>query len=98
MVLERLRGVLQRLWYDRPVRTQLLIAVGAINLLAACVAGGVSIYNTRTATTVEIEAQIEVAQRFVAATIKELAAEGQLDRLAEGCHSSSSICAMCASC
>ncbi len=83
MVLERLRGVLQRLWYDRPVRTQLLIAVGAINLLAACVAGGVSIYNTRTATTVEIEAQIEVAQRFVAATIKELAAENQLDRLAE---------------
>ena len=59
--------MLQKLWYDRPVRTQLLIAVGAINLLAALVAGAVSIFNTKTATQVEMEASLEVAQRFVAA-------------------------------
>jgi two-component system sensor histidine kinase UhpB len=74
-------ALLQRLWYDRPVRTQLLVAVGAINLLAAVAGGAVSILNTRTATRVEIEASLEVAQRFVGATIKDLAAQGELDQL-----------------
>jgi two-component system, NarL family, sensor histidine kinase UhpB len=73
--------VLQKLWYERPVRTQLLVAVGIINLLAALFAGAVSIMNTRTATKVEIEASLEVAQRFVAATMKELAAQGKLTQL-----------------
>jgi len=75
--------VLQKLWYDRPVRTQLLLAVGLINLLAAFAAVAVSILNTRTATRVEIEASLEVAQRFVNATIKELATQGELDQLEE---------------
>ncbi len=75
--------VLQKLWYDRPVRTQLLVAVGLINLLAAIVAVSISVLNTRTATRVEIEASLEVAQRFVGATLKDLAAQGKLDRLGE---------------
>jgi two-component system, NarL family, sensor histidine kinase UhpB len=75
--------VLQKLWYNRPVRTQLLIAVGAINLIAALLAGAVSILNTRTATRVEIEASLEVAQRFVAATMKDLAARDRLSQLDE---------------
>jgi two-component system sensor histidine kinase UhpB len=70
--------VLQKLWYERPVRTQLLIAIGVINLLAALLAGAVSILNTRTATRIEIEASLEVAQRFVAATMKDLAAQDRL--------------------
>ena len=73
--------MLQKLWYDRPVRTQLLVAVGLINLLAALVAGAVSILNTRTATRVEIEASLEVAQRFVEATIKDLDSQGKLAQL-----------------
>ncbi len=73
--------MLQKLWYDRPVRTQLLVAVGLINLLAAFVAGGVSILNTRTATRVEIEASLEVAQRFVEATIKDLDSQGKISQL-----------------
>ena len=75
------RDVLQKLWYERPVRTQLLIAVGIINLLAAVLAGAVSIMNTRTATKVEIEASLEVAQRFVVATMKDLAAQQKLTPL-----------------
>jgi two-component system sensor histidine kinase UhpB len=75
--------VLQKLWYERPVRTQLLVAVGVINLLAALLAGAVSILNTRTATKVEIEASLEVAQRFVAATMKDLAAQDRLAQLNE---------------
>jgi len=73
--------VLQKLWYDRPVRTQLLVAVALINLLAGGAAAAVSIFNTRTATRVEIEASLEVAQRFVDATIKDLASQGKLDQL-----------------
>ncbi len=75
--------MLQRFWYDRPVRTQLLIAVGLINLLALFVAVAISIFNTRIATRVEVEASLEVAQRFVDATIKDLAAQGQVDQLEE---------------
>jgi two-component system sensor histidine kinase UhpB len=75
--------VLQKLWYDRPVRTQLLIAVGAINLIAALLAGIISILNTRTVTRVEIEASLEIAQRFVIATMKDLAAQNRLAQLDE---------------
>lgn len=73
--------MLQKIWYERPVRTQLLIAVGVINLLAALVAGAISILNTRAATKVEIEASLEVAERLVAATMKDLAAEDRLGEL-----------------
>src|SRR5262245_35090535 len=75
--------VLQRLWYDQPVRTQLLVAVGLINLLAALVAVGISVLNTRTATRVEIEASLEVAERIVSATLKDLDAQGHLDQVGE---------------
>ncbi len=75
--------MLQKIWYDQPVRTQLLVAVAGINLLAALIAGAVSILNTRTATQVEMEASLEVAQRFVAVTVKDLAAQGKLDQLSQ---------------
>jgi two-component system sensor histidine kinase UhpB len=74
---------LRSLWYGRSVRTQLLLAVGLINLLGALIAGGIAIFNTRMATRVEIEASLEVAQRFVSATVKDLAAQGKLDELPE---------------
>ena len=73
--------VLQKLWYDRPVRTQLLIAIGAINLIAALLAEIISVLNTRTATRVEIEASLEIAQRFVSATMKDLATQNRLGEL-----------------
>ena len=73
--------MLQKLWYERPVRTQLLIAIGVINLIAALLAGAVSILNTRTATRIEIEASLEVAERFVVAAMKDLAAQDRLIEL-----------------
>ena len=76
-----LQELAQKLWYDRPVRTQLLVAVGTINLLAGIFAACVSVLNTRTATRVEIEASLEVAQRFVAATINDIAARGRSDQM-----------------
>jgi two-component system sensor histidine kinase UhpB len=71
------------LWRGRSVRTQLLIAIGAVNLLAALAAIAVSVPNTRLATKAEVESSLEVAEGFVKATVKDLAAQGRLDQLAE---------------
>ncbi|MEJ2518484.1 MAG: ATP-binding protein [Methyloceanibacter sp.] len=73
--------MLQKLWYDQPVRTQLIVVVAAINLLAALMAGAVAIYNTRTATKAEMEASLEVAERFVDVTLRDLSRQGKLDNL-----------------
>lgn len=64
--------MLQKLWYDRPLRTQVLVAIAAINFLAAIVAGVLSILNTRTATKVEMQASLEVAERLVEATLRDV--------------------------
>ena len=72
-----------RLWHGRSVRTQLLIIIGTVNLLAATVAGAIWILNTRSATRVEIEASLEVAERFANATIRDLTKQDKLDQLSE---------------
>ena len=74
--------MLQKLWYDRTIRTQLLIAIGLINLCAALIAGGVSIVNARSATRVEMDASLELAKRFVRVTIEALATDGKMSNLA----------------
>ena len=70
-------------WHRRSVRTQLLMVIGAVNLLAAAAAGAVWILNTRAATHAEIESSLEIAQGFAAATIRDLASQGHLDQLSE---------------
>lgn len=71
------------LWHGRSVRTQLLIIIGAVNLLAATVAGAIWILNTRSATHAEIESSLEIAQGFAEATIRDLASKGELGHLSE---------------
>ena len=73
--------VLRTLWYNRPVRIQLLVSVGLINFFGAVVVLGALVLNTRTATDVEIEASLELAKGLVETSLKELAAERKLDRL-----------------
>lgn len=72
---------LPALWRGRSARTQILIALGAANLLAVLLAGALLIFNTRTATQLEIESSFEVAQRLVDATVSDLAAQNRLDEL-----------------
>lgn len=76
-------SVLQKFWYDQPVRTQLIVVVAAINLVAALIAGVVAIVNTRAATNAAMDASVEVAQRFVDVTLRDLAREDKLDNLEE---------------
>lgn len=67
----------QRLWYERTIRTQLLIAIGVINLCALGVAGVVTIINARHATEVEVSASMELAKQFVEATIRSVEPNGR---------------------
>lgn len=71
------------LWHGRSVRTQLLIIIGVVNLLAATAAGAIWILNTRSATRAEIESSLETAQGFAKTTIRDLASQGRLNQLSE---------------
>jgi two-component system sensor histidine kinase UhpB len=68
--------VLQKLWYDRTLRTHLLIAVGLINLCALAVAGSVAIVNARNATRDEIDSSLDLAKHFVRVTVQALQQDG----------------------
>ena len=56
-------------WYDRPLRTQLLITFIFTELVAAVIGGAVTIYNARTSTRVEIAASMRLAALLVGETI-----------------------------
>lgn len=75
--------MLQKLWYDQTVRTQLLIAVGLINLLALIVAGTLSIINARNATLAEIEGSLEMARQFVRVTAQSLQTDNESEALSK---------------
>jgi two-component system sensor histidine kinase UhpB len=81
--VERLKLGLPELWHGRSVRTHILVAIGAVNLLAVLVAGALLIVNTRVATRLEIESSFEVAQRLVDATVEDLAAQGKLQEIGD---------------
>jgi two-component system, NarL family, sensor histidine kinase UhpB len=56
---------LTSLWHGISIRTQLLIIVLAIEIMAGLVAGAITILKARTSTRVEIEASMRLAQLFV---------------------------------
>jgi len=69
--------VLNKIWYDRTIRTQLLIAFGAINLVAAVIAGVIWVANARSATRVEMDASVQLAKNFARVAIQSLSPDGQ---------------------
>ena len=75
--------LLEKLWYGQSLRTQLLVAVGLINLCALAVAGTVSVVNARNATREEIEASLEMAKHFVRGTVQALQPEGAAEPLSK---------------
>jgi two-component system, NarL family, sensor histidine kinase UhpB len=60
-----LKRLSQMLWHGRSVRAQLLIVFVAIDVIAALIAGTVTIFQARTSTRVEIAASMELAQLLV---------------------------------
>src|SRR5262249_35030673 len=57
-------------WHRRAIRSQLLIIVIALAVVAALVAGAVTILKARTSTRVEIEASTTVALLLVSETVQ----------------------------
>ena len=64
-----------RLWYARSVRAQLLITFVAIDLVAALIAGGVTILQARKSTRLEIAASLRMAEILVGETAELLQQE-----------------------
>jgi two-component system sensor histidine kinase UhpB len=60
---------LRALWYDRPLRIQLLIVFIFTELVAAAIASAVIVYNARTSTRVEIAASMRLAELLIGETI-----------------------------
>jgi two-component system, NarL family, sensor histidine kinase UhpB len=63
------RRLVDAVWYRRTVRAQLLITVVLIEIVAALIAGGVTILKARTSTRVEIAASMNLAELLVNETI-----------------------------
>lgn len=77
-----MNDVLQKLWYDRTIRTQLMIVIGLINLCAVLIGGVISIVDAREATRVEVASSFELAKRYVQVTIEALTSDGKVTNLA----------------
>ena len=58
------------LWFGRSVRTQLLIVFVLINLIAASVAGRVTIFKAGAATRIEIAASMRLAELMVSEAVQ----------------------------
>src|SRR6266851_8177212 len=59
------RALSHALWHGRSVRAQLLIVFIVIDVIAGLVAGGVTIFQARNSTRVEIAASMELAELLV---------------------------------
>src|SRR5689334_17783921 len=59
-------------WHSRPLRTQLLIAFIVTELVAAAIAGAVTVYNSRASTRAEIAASMRLAELLIGETIGSL--------------------------
>jgi two-component system sensor histidine kinase UhpB len=75
--------VLNKIWYDRTIRTQLLIAIGVINLIALVLAGVIWVANARQATRLEMEASVDIARNFARVAILSLTPDGQAGGLSK---------------
>jgi two-component system sensor histidine kinase UhpB len=76
----RLRPLLHNLWYRRSVRVQLLIILVIIDLVAAMVAGSVTILKARTATRIEIAASMGLAELLVSEAVNLMQQEVPAER------------------
>jgi len=62
--------VLDLAWFGRPVRTQILLVLVVINLVAATIAGGVIIYQAGAATRIEIAGSMKLAELMVSEAVQ----------------------------
>jgi two-component system sensor histidine kinase UhpB len=70
-------------WYRQSIRAQLLLTVIMIELVAALIAGGVTIMKARTSTRIEIDASMNLAEVLVRETINLMPPDTPADRFLE---------------
>jgi len=78
-----LSRLLDACWYGRSIRAQLLLTVILIELVAALIAGGVTIIKARTSTRIEIDASMNLAEVLVRETINLMSPATPADRFLE---------------
>jgi len=81
--LSPLSRLLDACWYGRSIRAQLLLTVILIELMAALIAGGVTIIKARTSTRIEIDASMNLAEVLVRETINLMPQTTPADRFLE---------------
>ncbi|MEM8575308.1 MAG: ATP-binding protein [Pseudomonadota bacterium] len=74
--------ILEVVWFGRSIRTQLLIAIGVINVFALVIVSVIFIANARQATRVEMEATVELAKNFVQLAVHTLSPDARPEELA----------------
>lgn len=67
------RRIADAAWFGRPVRSQILIVFILINLIAAAIAAGVTIYKASSATRIEISASLRLAELMVSEAVQLIA-------------------------
>src|SRR5262249_47422247 len=81
--LSPLSRLLDACWYRRSIRAQLLMTVIVIELMAALIAGGVTVIKAKTATRIEIDASMNLAEVLVRETIILMPQDTPSDRFLE---------------
>ena len=81
--LSALARLLDACWYRRSVRAQLLLTVILIEAMAGLIAGGVIVMKARTATRIEIDASMNLAEVLVREAINLMPPDTPADRLLE---------------
>jgi two-component system sensor histidine kinase UhpB len=79
----RLSRLIDAGWYRRSIRAQLVLTVLLIELVAALIAGGVTIIKARTSTGIEIDASMNLAEVLVRETINLVPPDTPADRFLE---------------
>lgn len=75
--------MLQRSWYDLPVRWQLMISISVISVGAVLFSIILAVVDARGRVQVEVTASMELAQRFVRDIVNSIAREAPMDRILE---------------
>jgi len=81
--LLRLARRIQQLWYLRPVRTQVLIALLAVAFLASLIAGFFALLEASSRASVEMRAALELAEGFVRETTRSVSNDADARELSE---------------
>jgi two-component system, NarL family, sensor histidine kinase UhpB len=67
------RRIVDLVWFARPVRTQILLVLMLINLVAAAIGGGVIVYQAGVSTRLEIAGSMELAELMVSEAVQLIA-------------------------